>query len=136
MALKPEASLMVSLATAAVVYATFQNFTPSIADVRSIDPANTDVQKSERTATWTSAGIVAGISLLAKDATIFVIGGAMVVAMAWATRHADTVDHTKDAAMRELLPTHAGGPIGNTPSGVTQASPQTAQAINYGSSVL
>lgn len=134
MALKPEASLMVSLATAAVVYAVYSNATPSVADVRSLDPGNRDVQKSERMATWTAAGVVAGISLLAKDATIFVIGGAMTVAMAWATRHADTVDGLKDSA-REIMPTQVG-PVGSTPSGVTMAPPQQAVAINYGSSVL
>lgn len=135
MALKPEASLGVSLATAAVVYATYTNMTPPIADIRSLDPNNTDIAKSERLATWTSAGVVAGISLLARDATIFVIGGAMVVAMAWAHRHANRVDQTKDAA-RQLLPTQTAGPIGNTPSGVTQGPPMAAVAINYGTSVV
>lgn len=92
MALKPEASVMSGLAVAAVVFAIHSNATPSMADMQGLPSGVKDVDQSERKATWMSAGIVAGISLLAKDPTIFVIGSAMTVAMAWATRHAVWTD--------------------------------------------
>ncbi len=142
MALKPEASLAVSLAVAVGAYAVFQNFTPSIADIRSLDKGNKDVQASERGATWTAAALVGFVALLARDATVFVIGESVVVAMAWSHRHADQVDPVTSSA-RELPPTLASGTghgdagaIGTTPSGATQGMAQTQQAISYGASVL
>jgi len=88
MALKPEASLMGGLAVATVVFAIHSNATPSTADLQGLPVGTKDVDQSERAATWMSAGVVAGISLLAKDPTIFVIGSVMTVAMAWTSRHA------------------------------------------------
>jgi len=87
MSLKPEASLMGGLAVATLVYAIHSNATPSLADMQGLPKGTKDVDQSERRATWMSAGVVAGISLLARDPGIFVIGSAMTIAMAWASRH-------------------------------------------------
>lgn len=87
----PEVSLGMGLATATVVYGIYQGALPNVADVRSLDAHNKDVESAERLAAWTAAGVVAGISLLAKDATVFILGGSMVVAMSWWHRHADAV---------------------------------------------
>lgn len=89
--LKPEASIAVGLATATVVYGLFSVSSPSIADIRSLDAHNGDIDASERMAGWTAAGTVAAISLIAKDPTVFVIGGGMVIAMSWWHRHANAV---------------------------------------------
>jgi hypothetical protein len=91
-ALKPEASITVGLATAGVVYGIFAQATPSIADIRVASPNDEHIATSERTATWQAAVVVSGISLIARDPTIFILGGAMVVAMAWWTRHANAVN--------------------------------------------
>lgn len=88
MSLKPEASLMGGLAVATVVYAIHSNATPTQADMQGLPVGTKDVDQSERRATWMSAGVVAGISLLAKDPTIFVIGAAATIALAWTSRHA------------------------------------------------
>jgi hypothetical protein len=88
MALKPEASLGTGLAVCAVVYAIHANATPTIADMQGLPSGNRDVDAAERKATWLSAGVVAGVSLLAKDPTIFVLGSAATVALAWFSRHA------------------------------------------------
>lgn len=89
--LKPESSLMVGLATATVVYGIYQAALPNLADVRSLDARNSDVESAERLASWTAAGVVAGIALLAQDMTVFIIGGAMVTGMAWWNRHANEI---------------------------------------------
>lgn len=91
MALKPDQSVMVALATGAVVYGIYTNALPTIADVRSAQPGNGDIQAAERSATWISTAVVAGVSLIARDPTIFILGGAMVIALAWWHRHADMV---------------------------------------------
>ena len=88
MALTPEASVMSGLAVAGVVYAIHSNFTPTHADIQGLPTGNKDIDNAERSATWLSIGVVSGISLLAKDPTIFIIGSAATVAMALFTRHA------------------------------------------------
>lgn len=137
MALKPEVSLGMALATATVVWGINQAFTPSIADVRSLESNNTDVQSAERAATWMSAAVVAGVSLLAKDATIFIVGGSMVIALAWATRHADQVDTVTKRASSLMDPLKQ---VGSTPSGVTGTTDEVSTSpglkLGYGSSVF
>lgn len=83
---KPEVSLGLGLATGAVVYGTYQHFVPNQADVRVGKPGDETLEKARKQAAWFSAAIVGGISLIAKDPTIFIIGGSMVVALDWATR--------------------------------------------------
>lgn len=90
--LKPEVSIGVGLATAAVVYGVYTTAVPPIADVRSIPNGNGDIVASERTAAWMSAAVVGAISLIAKDPTVFILGGSMVVALSWWYKHAETVN--------------------------------------------
>jgi hypothetical protein len=89
MALKREVSLGVGLATAALVWGVYNTALPAVADVRVGQPQDPDIAASERTATWVSAAAVAGVSLISKDPTVFVLGGTMVVALAWWHRHAN-----------------------------------------------
>lgn len=90
--LKAEVGIPAALATAAVVYAVYTQATPSIADIRSAPAGDDHIEASRKGAAWISAGIVAGISLLTKDPTIFVVGGAMVIGLDWWTRHANQVN--------------------------------------------
>lgn len=92
MALKPEISIGMGLALATIVYALHSNATPSRADIRTLPEGNPDIAAEEKKATWQAAGIVAGISLIARDPVIFTIGGLMVIAEAWMTRHANYVN--------------------------------------------
>lgn len=94
-----ETSLGVGLATAALVWGVYQTALPSVADVRVGDPGDKDVAAAERAATWTAAAVVAGVSLLAKDPTVFVVGGSMAVILAWWHRHANHYDATQGTAM-------------------------------------
>lgn len=88
MSLKPDAAIMSGLAVAAVVFAIHAKSTPSTADMQGLPVGTKDVDKAERQATIASVGIVAGISLLAKDPTIFVIGSVATVFLAFSSRHA------------------------------------------------
>lgn len=90
--MKPEVSLGVGLATAAIVGAVYVNATPSLVDARVAKPQDVDLEASRKMAAWTSAGVVAGISLLAKDPTVFILGGAMVITLDWWYRHANEVN--------------------------------------------
>lgn len=92
MALKPEYNIMAGLAVMTMVYAVHSNATPPQADIRALPAGMPDIDKSERTATWTSAGLVAGVSLLAHSPAIFMMGSAAVVGLALWTRHSNYVD--------------------------------------------
>src|SRR5262245_53324291 len=94
MALPQSASLGVGLATAGLVYAIHSQATPTMADIRVGSPNDPHIDNAERAATVISIGVVSAVSLLAKDPTIFIIGGGMAVIMAWWTRHANTLNPT------------------------------------------
>ena len=90
--LKPEISIPAALALGVAVYGIFQVNLPNVTEVRAADMNDPLVESSERAATWESAGLVATISLIAKDPTIFMIGGAFTIALAWKYRHANQVN--------------------------------------------
>lgn len=92
MALPSDKSLLVGLGLAAGVFAIHQNLTPSLADVRVADPEDRDVDSSERTATMIGSALVTAVALMARDATVFIIGETVVLAMSWTYKHANTVD--------------------------------------------
>lgn len=90
--LKPEAGVLAGLAVMTVVYGVHAQATPSQADIQALPSGTPDIDKAERKATVMCATIVAGISLLAKDPTIFVMGSAATVGMAFWTRHSNYVE--------------------------------------------
>lgn len=101
--LKPEVSLPIALGVASVVFAIYSNATPTVADIRVGKPQNEDIEASRKSAAIMSAGVVGAISLMTKDPTIFVVGGAMVVGMDWWTRHANAVNPTTGRAGSQRL---------------------------------
>jgi len=104
-----EASVTVGLATAGLVYGVYNMSMPSLTDVRNVDQGNADIQKAERTAAWISAAAVTGIALITGDPTVFVIGGASMVAIAWLYRHADQVNPLSGTAVPPALSLVPGG---------------------------
>lgn len=92
MSLKPEVSLGVGLATAAMVFATYSHALPSVADVRVAKEDDPDIESARKLAAWTSAGVVGAVSLMAKDPTVFVVGGTMVIALDWWHRYSNRVN--------------------------------------------
>jgi hypothetical protein len=92
MALKPEFSVMGGLAVGALVFAIHTQATPSQADIQALPAGTPDIDAAERKATIISAGVVAGVSLIAGDPTIFVMGSVITVAMAFWTRHSNYME--------------------------------------------
>lgn len=87
--LKREASLGVGLAVSALVLGIYWGALPTVAEQRVSEPDDRDLHAAERTAMWTSIGAVAAVSLIAKDPTVFILGGAATIAMSWVNRHAN-----------------------------------------------
>jgi hypothetical protein len=95
MALKPDQEIIVSALTAVAVYGIFQLNAPNLADVKASAPggaASVNTHKSVKTAVWTSAVLVAGLGLLAKDPAIYIVGGLVTVAEGWKYMHANATD--------------------------------------------
>lgn len=99
MALPRQVSIGVGLATAALVWGIYNSALPTIADARVSEPDDRDLSSAERAATWTAAAAVAGVSLIAKDPTVFVLGGSMVVVLAWWHRHSNMYNPSLGGAM-------------------------------------
>jgi hypothetical protein len=90
--LKPSESVMVSLATGAMVYGVYQYSMPSIAEVHATDAHNTNIDSGRKKAMWTSLGVVSGMFLLTRDPNVFMVGGAAFLAIEWSYRHANSTD--------------------------------------------
>lgn len=128
--LKPEVSIPVGLATSMVVYAVYQQATPSIGDIRALPPGNTDIKRSEKQASWLSAGLVAMTSLIAKDPVILWFGSATIVGMAWWTRHAN---HVTPSLGMPATPTEraVAGSVRDAPAAMQTAPMSAAPADEF-----
>lgn len=109
--MKPDSEISIALATGVMAYASYQMALPAVADIRTLEPNNKDVQSSERVAAWTAAGLVSLVALLTKSPAVFTVGGAVVVAASWTTRHADQVSSVSGKAA-SLIPAPAKGTEG------------------------
>jgi len=82
--LKPENSMIAGMAVVGLVIANYNLHNGSASQV-ALSPAEGqgggNLTTSNKKAGWTSIAMVAGISLLAKDANIFILGMAAVIAM-------------------------------------------------------
>jgi hypothetical protein len=90
--LKPEVSIMTGLTVAALVWTIYNRALPADVDMRVAAPNDADVESSRKKAAYTAAAAVSFVSLIAKDATVFILGGSMVVAVDWWSRHANAVN--------------------------------------------
>lgn len=90
--LKTEDALITGLATAAVVIAVYQHNLPAVAQVRASAPNNKHVESSRKQAAIISLGVVSGIALIARDPTVFVIGGSVLIGADLAHRLANATD--------------------------------------------
>lgn len=91
MALRQEHSLLIGLAVGSSAWVAHQMGMPSISDIRQVEQNNVDIEKSERTAAWLSAGLITGVALIARDPGVFIIGGAMFIAINYWYKHANAV---------------------------------------------
>jgi hypothetical protein len=120
MALKPEFSVMGGLAVAAIVFAIHSQATPTQADIQALPAGTPDIDSAERKATIMSAGVVSGISLIARDPTIFVMGALMTTAMAVWTRHSNWMESVGGKYLGQAQ-SAAAGTSSAGPEPVTQA---------------
>ena len=108
--MKPEVSLGVALAVSTAVLAVHAVATPTMSDIRTLDPGNKDISHAENAATWMSAGLVSVVSLMARDPMIFIVGGAVTVGVAWFSRHSNHVIPAMGMYMNPMAAGSANSP--------------------------
>jgi hypothetical protein len=79
--LKPENSLIAGMAVVGLVVANYNLHNGTAASAAATGSWDPHLSTSNKKAGWTSLVMVAGISLLAKDANIFILGAATIIAM-------------------------------------------------------
>lgn len=122
--LKPEGSIALGATVAVMVYGTYTFSLPNVATVQATLPHDDAIESARKRAAWTSATVVSVISLMTRDRTVFVLGGLMVIALDWHTRHANSVHPETGKAVMAT-------PRSYEPAQVATAAPETAAAPSY-----
>jgi hypothetical protein len=89
--LNPSQAVGVGIGISALDLLIFSHFVPGVADIRSANPQNTDVETGRRQATIYCVGINGLVSLMTRDWNVFLIGGATTAAMSWLVVHANMI---------------------------------------------
>jgi len=79
--LKPEASTMAGLATVGVVFSVYQLNIGSVAQATATKDNHPVLNSSKRKAGYTALAIVAGLTLITKDANVGILGAGTICAM-------------------------------------------------------
>jgi len=87
--LKPDGSVAIGIATGVMVWAVYSRSLPDAATMHATDANDINIEAGRRKATYTSAGILAGITLLTKDVNVFILGGVVLFALDFHARHAN-----------------------------------------------
>ncbi|SRR6266487_2944849 len=86
--LKPEGSVVAGIATGALVIAIYGMNVGNVVQVHMTPAHDRNVAASRRKAAIQAVAAVSAVSLLTKDATIFILGGGITVLLDWHVRHA------------------------------------------------
>ena len=89
--LSPPASIGTAVGVGALVFTIYNTNMPPQAVVQATQAFDGNLESARKMAAYTSVAVVAAISLLTKDITIFTFGGAVVIVMDWCARHSMSV---------------------------------------------
>jgi hypothetical protein len=98
----------------------YQHFMPSVSDLRTAMPYNDDAEKAEREALFLSIAATAIVATAIKSWDTFIVGGAIIVGIDFAYKHANAVHPATgkmDTGMSGLnnlnLPDYSGSSAGD-----------------------
>lgn len=95
---------LVGVATAFAAIMIYNHFLPSLADVRTAQAFDPDIEAAERTALVASTGFVLVTAGITQSLEVFIIGGLAIVAVDFAMKHANAVNpDTGKLAMQPAL---------------------------------
>jgi hypothetical protein len=86
--LKPEGSVVAGIATVGVVYGIYQLDVGNVSMAHASEPNHPSLESSRKKAGYTSVVLVAGLTLLTRDANVGILGFATIIAMELSYRHA------------------------------------------------
>lgn len=84
---KPEGSVIAGLATVGAVFGIYQLNVGSVSQAHATEPNHPVLETSRRKAGYSALVLVAGLTLLTRDANIGILGGGSIIAMELAYRH-------------------------------------------------
>lgn len=87
--LKPEGSVLTGIATGVLVYAIYDRSLPDAATMHATTANDINIDAGRKKATITSAGVLAGITLITRDVNVFILGGVVLAALDFHARHAN-----------------------------------------------
>lgn len=90
--LKPEASVTAGIATIIGVYGVYQLSIGPVALAQATDANHPAMATSRKKAGWMALTLVAGLTLITKDANVGILGGGTIIAMELAYRHGIMAD--------------------------------------------
>ena len=93
----------------------WRHFVPNMSDVRTAQPFNTDIESAERTALLVGTIFTLVVAGFARSAEVFAVGGLVLVALDFATKHANAV-HPDTGKMAGMGP-------GDVSAGSSQSFP-------------
>jgi hypothetical protein len=70
----------------------WRHFVPVTADIRTATPFNGDIESAERTALLAGTAFTLVVAGFARSAEVFAVGGLVLVALDFSTKHANAVN--------------------------------------------
>ena len=83
--------ILIGVAAAAAGILVYDRFVPNVADIRSAEPYNGDIETAERQGLFAATAVVLVSAGLAKSIEVFIIGGAAIVILDFMIKHANAV---------------------------------------------
>lgn len=128
--LSADNSVITALATAAFVVAIYNYSVGPISDVHATGANDPNLQASVKKAGWKSVALVAGLTILARDPNILIMGGAAVIGEELTYRHALMASPDTgriQVTPASYVPAGSAEPVGSTAMQV-YSGPVEAQA--------
>lgn len=90
--LSPEGSVVGGIATGILVYAVYDRSLPDAATMGATPSNDPNIESGRKKAVWTSAAVLAGVTLITRDMNVFILGGAVLVFLDLHARHGNAVN--------------------------------------------
>lgn len=121
--LKPENSAVAGIATIGLVYGNYQLNVGALSSVHMSEANHPALETSRKKAGWSSLVLVAGLTLVTRDANVGILGFASIITMEVLSRHSIMTDastgqlqnpngNSAYAPAENVIPLYAQGQVG------------------------
>ena len=102
--LKPEGSVLLGGITVLTVLAVYGKTLPTTAVMHATAANDDNLEAGRKKATITAEVLLGAISLITRDANVFILGGLTIVALDWHARHANAASPSTGELVSEGQP--------------------------------